>query len=866
MNKNIFLVLLVIAGSGACKVMENTAVNDAKSNTTIDSVQTKTLVETDSVTEIIHNDLVTYRGSNERLHDLIHTKLEVKFDWANQQLMGLATLQLKPYFYKQDELILDAKGFDIRSVSLVEGANKSALNYEYDGWQMTIDLDREYTSEEHFFIEIDYVAKPTTLPQQGSAAIESSQGLYFINPLANEKEKPQQIWTQGETEANSAWFPTIDSPNEKTTQELFITVDNKYTTLSNGNLVYSLMNDDETRTDYWKLDQPHAPYLAMMAVGEFTKVEDSWEVPGGEEIEVNYYLEDNYSDYADDIFGNTPEMLTYFSQLLNYPYPWPKYSQIIVRDFVSGAMENTTASVFMEDLLVTDKELLDFQWDDIIAHELFHHWFGNLVTCESWSNLALNEAFATYGEYLWYEYKYGEEEADYHQWKSRQSYFEEAKEKQVDLIRFTYEDKEDMFDNHSYDKGGLVLHMLREYVGGKAFFKALELYLKANEFGTAEVHDLRKAFEEVSGEDLNWFFNQWFLAAGHPKLEISHSQQDGLLTIEVRQTQDLGKTPVFNLPVTLGIWVNEEKNWEYPVEINANYEKFEFEIEDTVQLVLFDTEQQLLAEVRHEKSIDELIFQYYHGGKLLARYNALEKLGEVAFDNPDNHHLLSEVFLSALNDPFWGLRELAADFFNEYEGEHLKDVEEGLINLAQNDEKPQVRASAIASMVSIDADKHKLIVQKALKDPSYTVKGAAILGFSLSNDPNKSRILNDYKDSLNTHIVLALADYYVTDKQYEHNQWFLDRLNEAKTEDLFYLIQYYGLYISEAPESVTAAAIPALADVAKNNENEYIRLAAFQSLNLLPEGDSLKAVREEIKAVEKSEELLNFYQQIEGKN
>lgn len=862
--KNHFLFPLVIAFSiGACKSVDQTTTTEPVPAKTVDTLQNAALPEQDTVVEeVVYSDIVTYRGSNERPHDLIHTKLEVKPDWARQQLAGIATLELKPYFYEQNELVLDAKSFDIDTVLLLEGTDKKPLRYTYDGQKMIIDLARTYEASEHFFVEIHYVAKPEEIVEQGSAAITSNKGLYFINPDSTQKGKPQQLWTQGQTEANSAWFPTIDTPNEKTTQEIFITVDNKFTTLSNGSLVYSLMNEDDTRTDYWKLDQPHAPYLAMMAVGGFSKVEDRWQVPGGEEVEVNYYVENEYAAYAKDIFGHTPEMLDYFSKLLNYPYPWPKYDQVVVRDFVSGAMENTTASVFMEDLLVTDRELLDYRWDDIIAHELFHHWFGNLVTCESWSNLPLNEAFATYGEYLWYEHKYGEEEADYHQWESLQTYLEEAKEKQENLIRFTYEDKEDMFDHHSYDKGGLVLHMLRKYVGDKAFFKSLEVYLKENTFGTTEIHDLRMAVEKVTGEDLNWFFNQWFLASGHPKLQVSHYQTGNKLTVEVQQQQDLGQTPVFNLPVILGIWANEEKAWEYPVEINANFEKFEFEIEDTVQMVLFDVEQQLLAEVSHEKSVDELIFQYYHGGKLLARYTALEKLSEIGFENRNDYEMISDVFLSTLNDPFWGLREMAVDFFDEYDGIYLKEVEARLINLVQNDPKSQVRASAISTLASINPDKHKLVIKKAMDDPSYTVKGAAILAFSITGDPNKNRILGAYKDSTNTHVVLALADYFVSDTLYQHNDWFIERLGEAVPEDLFYLVQYYGLFISKAPESVTGKAIPVLKDIAKNNENEYIRLAAFQSLHLLPESESLNEIKNDIKAAEQSEELLNFYQQM----
>ena len=467
-----------------------------------------------------------YRAENTRYHDLIHTKLEVHFDWERQYLLGTALLELKPHFYSQDQLILDAKGFDIKSVQLVDGGKTATLNFDYDGQKLRIALDRTYNRNEHYFVSIEYTAKPNELDAGGSEAITSDKGLYFINPTGSDKNKPRQIWTQGETEASSCWFPTIDSPNQRTTQEIYITVSEEFVTLSNGQLVYSRGNNDGTRTDYWKMEQPHAPYLFMMAIGEFAIVKDQWEGK-----EVSYYVEPSYEKYARAIFGNTPEMMTYFSDLLNYPYPWSKYSQVVVRDYVSGAMENTTASVFMEDLQVDTRYLLDDNWDGIIAHELFHQWFGDLVTCESWSNLTLNEAFATYSEYLWVEHHLGKEEAAYIGHEQAESYFQESIEKKVDLIRFYYDDKEDLFDNHSYAKGGRVLHMLRAHLGDEAFFEALHQYLSDYAGQPVEVHHLRLAAEHVSGQDLNWFFNQWFLDSGHPVLQIQTEYQGDSLIV-----------------------------------------------------------------------------------------------------------------------------------------------------------------------------------------------------------------------------------------------------------------------------------------------------------------------------------------------
>ena len=346
--------------------------------------------------------VLEYRSANTRHFDLIHTALDVRFDWKKQRMAGKALLTLKPYFYPTNKLVLDAKGFDLNSVGAKINGQILPLRYTYDGLKISIDLDRIYTRDEALDIWVDYVAKPEELDQEGSAAIIEAKGLYFINPLGEEKDKPKQIWTQGETESSSCWFPTIDSPNENMTQEIKMTVDSRYSTLSNGLLVSSRPNGDGTRTDLWRQTKPHAPYLAMMAIGEFAIVKDKWQG-----IDVDYYLEPAYEPYAKAIFGETPAMLEFYSRVLDYPYTWEKYSQIVVRDYVSGAMENTTATIHGEFLQKTDRELLDGDNERIIAHEVFHHWFGDLVTCESWSNLPLNESFATYGEYMWMEHRHG---------------------------------------------------------------------------------------------------------------------------------------------------------------------------------------------------------------------------------------------------------------------------------------------------------------------------------------------------------------------------------------------------------------------------------------------------------------------------
>lgn len=239
---------------------KTTKVAANQSKTKDDSTQTKIAADTSKPLPIL-----PLRTSKRRLYDLLHTKLELSFDWKKQHVLGKATLLLRPYFYAQDSVTLDAKGFDIHSVKLITTKDNEEfeqdLKYQYDQRKLNIRLDKTYQRQESLTLEIAYTAKPEELPQGGSDAITSDKGLYFINPTGKTPYLPTQIWTQGETEASSCWFPTIDSPNERCTQEMYITVAKKYKTLSNGELVYSRENANNTRTDYWRMDLPHAPYL-----------------------------------------------------------------------------------------------------------------------------------------------------------------------------------------------------------------------------------------------------------------------------------------------------------------------------------------------------------------------------------------------------------------------------------------------------------------------------------------------------------------------------------------------------------------------------------------------------------------------------
>lgn len=655
-----------------------------------------------------------YRETPEKINDLVHTKLDARFDYSKSYLNGKVWITLKPHFYATDSLLLDAKGMDIRTVALVRNGRNVPLKYTYNGLQLNIDLDKTYKGGEQYTIYIDYTAKPDEFNAQGSAAITDAKGLYFINPRGEEPGKPTQIWTQGETEATSVYVPTIDKPNQKTTQEFILTVPAKYVTLSNGRLASQKTNTDGTRTDHWKMELPHAPYLFFIGVGDYAVVKDTYKGK-----EVSYYVEKEYAPVARRIFGNTPEMMRFFSTITGVEYPWAKYSQMTARDYVSGAMENTTATLHQESAQQNARELTDGnRWEDIIAHELFHQWFGDYVTTESWSNLTLNESFANYSEYLWNEYKYGKDAADAHHYADMQGYIQSGSEAK-DLVRYHYGDKEEMFDAVSYNKGGRILHMLRNYVGDSAFFKALNLYLTTNRFKSAEAHQLRLAFEEVTGKDLNWFWNQWYFGSGHPKLDIAYNYNEATHQAEVivRQTQAGDK--VFRLPVAIDIYNGMNKT-RHQVWVEHKADTFRFAA-NKPDLVNFDADKALLAQKTENKTLDQYLHQYKYAATYLDRREAVD-----AAARKQEESRAVELLTMALNDRFHGLRSYAISRL-DLKKEGIKAYAEPILSsLAAKDEKRTVKAAALEKLGEYRQAKYLPLFRTALADSSYTVAGTAL--------------------------------------------------------------------------------------------------------------------------------------------
>ncbi|MGB2128739.1 MAG: M1 family aminopeptidase, partial [Flavicella sp.] len=679
--------------------------------------------------------------------ELLHTDLSVSFDIPKELLFGDAELSVRPYFYDSDLLTLDAKGMTIKKVSM----NSVPLTYKYDGYKLAIDLGASYSKSDTLIVDIKYIANPSQIKQKGSNAIKAARGLYFIDPKGTNPNKPTQIWTQGETESSSCWFPTLDSPNQKTSQKIAIRVPSKYKSLSNGVLMSQVSHKNGDRTDTWEMKQRHAPYLFFMGIGDFTIVKDSWRGK-----EVNYYVEPNFENVALDIFGKTPAMMDYFSEITGVDFMWDKYSQMVVRDFVSGAMENTTAVVHGERAYQTSAELIDENaWEPVIAHELFHHWFGDYVTAENWANLSLNESFATYGEYLWIEHAYGKTRAEAHRLKSVKAY-NDGSHAHKKLVRYDYLDKEELFDRVSYNKGGAILHMLRNYIGDAAFFEGIQHYLKSHEYGVAEVAQLRMVFEQITGTDLRWFFEQWFYKAGHPTIQVAKDYNilDKTVTVSLKQQGE-----VFYFPIKITIYESGTiKHKE--IFVDAREKSFTFSYDDYPDWIHVNSDHNLLADIIENKLLDTYKFQFSNAPHFIDRKNALEKLVKQQSDKT-----VFELVVKAFDDPYFEIQTMALNNIDLSYKYSKRKVIEKIEYLAKSAKNNKVRAAAVKVLGKLVYFDYQSIFEELVDDPSNAVKGAALEGLYYLDKDAAIKKAKNLPNSVKKTIAFPLSKIYIEQKQ-----------------------------------------------------------------------------------------------------
>ncbi|GAB4214374.1 MAG: M1 family aminopeptidase [Sandaracinaceae bacterium] len=656
----------------------------------------------------------TPRWSRPRPFAVEHLHADIVLDVDARSIEAEVTLLVRRIDPAARELRLDAVDFELREVTVAE----TPARYHYDGQTLSLDVgDDGHAKAADLAVRVRYRATPR-------------RGLYFVaarEPLAplDVTARPTEVWSQGQDEDNRCWLPLADHPGERMTTELCVTVPSGWFALSNGVLVDRAAEAAGDRFR-WRQSEPHPPYLVTLACGRF----DEGHARHGE-LPVDYYVPVGRGADIERSFGKTPQMIALFEERLGTKYPWAKYAQVVVHDFIFGGMENTSATTLYDRALLDERAALDVDMEPLIAHELAHQWFGDLVTCRDWSHAWLNEGFATYCEHLWREHTDGIDGYLYGLEHDLDLYLDEERDRyRRPIVTNVWSKPIDLFDRHLYQKGGLVLHSLRRHLGDEAFFRGIAHYLATMRGRSAETRDLLRALEDATGRSLEAFFDQWVQRAGHPALEVSSEHEGGVLKVSVVQTQaqrDGSGTFTFVLPVVV---VTEDGTERVSLEVSRSRETFAVRCPKAPRMVLVDTESQVLGTVDNKLSTALLTEQLASAPSAQPRWRAARALGR------RNEPRAVKALATALaGDAFWGVRAEAAAALGE---QRTRDALEALLDASRLESDPRVRraiAGAIGRFEGSTAAADRLLAWLEAGDRSYLVEGELRRSFGRLRDP-----------------------------------------------------------------------------------------------------------------------------------
>jgi len=680
------------------------------------------------------------RFAPDRVVDIQHISLALEVDPKNHEVSGTATLRAMVLAPATKFVELDAVELTIEKVA----AGGKPVTFRHDGKRLRVELGHAVAAGTELTLAIDYRGAPR-------------RGLYFVEPDEGYPQKPLQVWTQGQDEDSRYWFPCFDSPHEKATSEVTVTVPAHMFALSNGVLVSDKTNGDK-RTLHWRLDVPHSCYLIMLAIGELATVETKWR-----DVPVVYYVERGREEAAERTLARTPQMLELFSQKFGVRYPYPRYSQVFVADFIFGGMENTSATTLTDTVLLDDRAAIDYDVDSLVAHELAHQWFGDLVTCRDWGEGWLNEGFATYSEYIWREHHEGRDAADLELEEWADQYFgEDSQRYRRTIATKLYDEPIDIFDHHLYEKGGRVLHMLRNVLGDDAFWKTLAHYLGKHRHGLVESRDLARAVEDATGKVVDWFFSQWVIdGAGHPELDVSikWDAELHLATVTVEQTQKVeGRTPVFRLPTRMRFRIGDA-DVDVPIEIVEQKQVFHLRLDTEPTQAIFDPGRVLLATRKIDKSEPLWLAELAGATFAIDRAAAAQALAK------RGGHAAEAALGTALEkDPFWAVRGSAALALGAVRTPTARDR---LIKRLKAEVHPRARriiVRALGDFVHDTAAAAALAAVVEKGDASYFVEAEACLALGRTRSPRAGELLRQaatresFTDVIRQHAYRGLAE------------------------------------------------------------------------------------------------------------
>jgi len=672
----------------------------------------------------------------ERTYDVEHIKIEVKLDLKNKTLDGIVTTEIRSAADDFRSFKVDAVGMNVKSVKecLYNHTDNPELAetyedipFEYDKKEITVNLEHKVAKNFPFKYRVEY------------SITDPEKGLYFIAPDSIFPNKRYEVWTQGEGEDNRYWFPCYDYPNDKATTEVIITTDVAYQTLSNGELIMIIENPDGTRTWHWSLSKPHSSYLVMLAVGNYDVVEDGWK-----DVPIFSYGPPGELENIKRCYGETDDIIKFFSEYSNYKYPWGRFSQVAVQDFIYGGMENTGAVVLFDGSVYDDRVPPDYNATGLVAHELAHMWWGDVVTCKNWNEIWLNEGFATYFEALYKEYSLGKDEFDYSILKKSDEVLE------VDSIKRMPIYTRHGLTTNTYSKGALVLNMLRHQMGDEMFKKALNNYITKYEYQNVVTKNL---LDEVNGifnnnpefdrkpVDFSYFFEEWIYKAGQPEFKGNYrfNYSTNELSLNILQIQNPKESSVFQTPVEVEL-VTEKSKKKYTIRTTTvRGISNEYKLDGKLLNVNFNPGNSVLCKAYVTKPKEMWLYQLEKSENAIDRIMAARGLKDFIND----YDVIDRLSWYMRNDKFWGVRNEIPAVFTQ-----LTDFDVPLMLMTDFDDEqdPRVKRSMLTAIGSyfVNNPDYKnrdtvigLIMSRIKGNKSYYITADGIIALSKIADKDK---------------------------------------------------------------------------------------------------------------------------------
>jgi aminopeptidase N len=790
---------------------------------------------------------------------ITHMRLEIEPDFQNlmincQQRLWIMTLQ------DTDTIELDAAELQVDKISAA-----GRLDFRNLDDKIIVKLGRTLKEASKIEIYISYTAKPR-------------KGFYFVGPDKYYPDKYQEAWTQGETTEARYWFPCIDHPRVKFSSEISVIVPTGFTAISNGKLL-NVEKQNEKQIYRWSETNPHSAYLTSVVVGKYTEIKDG--------KNLYYYVPPEKKQDAARSFEHTSDIIRFFEEYLGTNYPYEKYSQVTVQDFVYGGMENSSCTTLTLDTLHDEKAHLDFTSDYLISHELAHQWFGDFVTCSDWQHIWLNEGFATYFEALYWEASKGKDEFQYYMLQTADDYLEEAKTRYTrPIVTKVYKHPDDLFDRHTYEKGGCVLHMMRHLVGDKYFRRSLRTYLQRFANGYVETDDLRKVFELETGKSLQQFFDQWIFREGHPEIIIDFYHNSHNSEIRVKQLQS-GEH--FEFPLELEVTLANGHKKIYTFNVWDRESVFQIPVDDEVEWFSVDPEFKILKTISVKAPKEMLLQQLQEGDNVIKRIEAARALKDKSSDA-----VIDALANSILYDKFWGVSVEAAKSLGSAKTSYAYEALKGCLKVKH----PKVRRAVVKAIGEFKKEESLELMRPLLQDDeSYFVRSEAATTIGKTKSKVAIDMLKKATETITFQNVVAQGAIaglkeFISDKEvaefimdksrygnyhrvrevavfalgkFADNPIIFDHLKTLLT-DKWFRVRINACRALADSELITA--IPDLTWVMENDLDHRVRRVAEECINIIREATKkpkeVTQMREEIESLKsKNLELLQKVDRLE---